>query len=1070
MVGLMSVLALIVLLMAPADVGAADPPPRVGFAEEFDTFEGWEPRRNWPHGEPFERVEVKDGVTTLTTHCGALNHRMLREDWPEWPKKPYPGFVTVTKTYEGEVDFDRYHYLVVRMPKKGTFVQLGVSGVWTKVCYTAGLHAQDLKPLGLTGRKQMRLSLTFLNTSGLVAFDYIRLASELTPEERAALIPEGLDLPKEGLTGHPYHRLEALNRRADGPTREGLNEWVVFRDVSTGAVLWKMTAMPSDEHGTTFNGDGSAFLVRGRHPQGLDIFRFATREYVHWEEGLTNPAPRFSSTEPSKLLYFENEWLRAKSRGHRKHSAILRDIVTGEREEIASFETEASWVVNEFSAPADTPKMLFGHRETPLTFLIDPTVDDPDRRVTRIELPTRLKGVNLLREGTLIRWHNCYTYQSWQMDLATGQVRLAHSPQAGGHSAGGENFIVGPYGAQMKIVFPRDLEPVDESTADQIRVFGNYRKPLQTDYGGLTDDEKWVRTNGVRGDVAGQHLLISTEDPGTVLHVVFYNTSRNDWVTNTYSAASPDHTKLAYVSDMLGNGDVYFALTRLPDPPRQLTVTRTAGGNLLRWGPPGRGKEIATYAIYRSRSSGQAYDLVTTTDQTTFTDSAGTADSFYLVAAREHSRLEGHFSQEASAEAGGTRRLHFEGESGTLEIPMRQVFDGHCSGYRYVRVTPETEEESVGSVRWQLPEGLGGGPWWLWGRVRARRAAGAFTVQAGEAKAGLPVEGDEWHWKRSGPVSALRGADTLALTADATGLSLDKAILTDDPEYVPVGLDDRKATPPPQPSGLRVARATPTRIDLTWDASESADVAYYSVYVGEFEEFEPGNETVLCAIEEVGDPTIEPRASDVGLKPRATQHYKVIAHDWRGNASPAASLTAQTAAAEPVLVVLEAEQAQLEAGLAVTEVEGATAVLLPVEAAEAEPETVRWATFTFSVPAGEYLLWARYAPGNTSQLSVECRLDDAPLGRWRMRAPYRPLSRALTTGSAERLWFADKVRWGHRADVLKLSAGEHRLKVAFDPSLGEQGHWLDTFYLTNDFSFRPDGWDPRIDFHKTKRR
>ena len=54
--------------------------------------------------------------------------------------------------------------------------------------------------------------------------------------------------------------------------------------------------------------------------------------------------------------------------------------------------------------------------------------------------------------------------------------------------------------------------------------------------------------------------------------------------------------------------------------------------------------------------------------------------------------------------------------------------------------------------------------------------------------------------------------------------------------------------------------------------------------------------------------------------------------------------------------------------------------------------------------------------------------------------------------------------------MLKLSAGEHRLKVAFDPSLGEQGHWLDTFYLTNDFSFRPDGWDPRIDFHKTKRR
>jgi hypothetical protein len=61
------------------------------------------------------------------------------------------------------------------------------------------------------------------------------------------------------------------------------------------------------------------------------------------------------------------------------------------------------------------------------------------------------------------------------------------------------------------------------------------------------------------------------------------------------------------------------------------------------------------------------------------------------------------------------------------------------------------------------------------------------------------------------------------------------------------------------------------------------------------------------------------------------------------------------------------------------------------------------------------------------------------------------------------------VRWGLTDDVLRLQAGGHTLRIAFDPSLKQEGHWLEKLFLTNDFSFRPEGWDPRADFAKRRR-
>src|SRR4029077_7816014 len=59
--------------------------------------------------------------------------------------------------------------------------------------------------------------------------------------------------------------------------------------------------------------------------------------------------------------------------------------------------------------------------------------------------------------------------------------------------------------------------------------------------------------------------------------------------------SSPDGTKLAYNSTMLGDCDAYVAIQKLPDPPRN--VRRQ--GRILTWDPPEHAKELAGYGMYR---------------------------------------------------------------------------------------------------------------------------------------------------------------------------------------------------------------------------------------------------------------------------------------------------------------------------------------------------------------------------------------------------------------------------------------------------------------------------------------
>ena len=100
---------IVVLSLVGAWAFAQEELPRVGFEENFDTADGWQVA----NGPALKSITVKDCTVRFETVCGALNARMKRDDWPEWPKKPFASWTSIKKEYGTEVDLDTYRYLVV---------------------------------------------------------------------------------------------------------------------------------------------------------------------------------------------------------------------------------------------------------------------------------------------------------------------------------------------------------------------------------------------------------------------------------------------------------------------------------------------------------------------------------------------------------------------------------------------------------------------------------------------------------------------------------------------------------------------------------------------------------------------------------------------------------------------------------------------------------------------------------------------------------------------------------------------------------------------------------------------
>ena len=743
--------------------------------------------------------------------------------------------------------------------QKGSSSYFDINGFTTKLGYTTGITAIDLADYddpSIHGTRNVNFGIDMQDNHTHLTLDDLKFVSVLTGEEKARFIGGGLKVRDENLIPRPYHGLEALKVRENIPlpNPEG-EEMAVFRDDATGAVTTRLTDTPGDDYfgeGGIWSADGSALkFISSRKNGGIPIYLpgegkvIAGPEGANWRMWSPDDPDVIYLMKRKDMTFYVSSW----NRKNREEKAIAHFTVP----EVGSYV--------EFKRFTPLGNIIVGFRETPHLYIID--VHHNEARY--IKLPTRLKDVEVTDNEDVVDWAVCYTYERPWQNLKTGEHGLMPSFSAG-HASWGKNGMVANFGGHLNVFVPGDIGRT-YTPGDLIKVWANWENDIVTDYGNLTVDNQYVFTNGTRGDVNHQHLMIPSSDPGAVMRVARYFT-KFSWTSTTYSRPSPDYTKLIYNENDIGNTELYMVYVRRPDPPLNVNLT----GNTLSWTRPERSLEIAGYNIYGSNNSGRGFTRINTEYISGNTYTVDQNWKYYAVSSLEHSGLESEFSDEVSTNGG--RSFYFEAEDMMLTPPARHFFDGYCNNFQCVRINAESDQEKSQPGEVNIPSGgLESGAYNIWARVKGQGSwsAGSEPVN---------ISGEEWTWVKLGRYSAGNSSDKLVISSSDDDLRLDLVLLTKD-DFTPEAPYPCDSNPPAKVSDLK-AIASGKQVRLSWRANNDLDLHHYSVYCGDTPDFICDNTTIIRSVLKTGITDVLPAS------PRG-KYYKVVAYDNRWNTSiPAA--------------------------------------------------------------------------------------------------------------------------------------------------------------------------------------
>jgi len=425
----MHALTTLVLILCGAAAPAAD---RVGLREACDTADSWivgaNPRS--PGGQAPKSMVSKDGMLVIDTVRGSLSGDFSRVHKMFNMEVGHSG-TYLNKMYD-PVDLDRYHYLVVRLHSNQTFAALSVNGKTTKVLYTTGLHAQDLRELGLQGVQPLWIQIFLNNTTGRFVLDELLLVSDVTPEERNGLIPQGFEVRSQGLKCHPYQSLEALLDRGRAPLvelrksnelagGEGQAEWTVFRDQATGAPVTRLTRYPGAEYSAEFSANGRYIRCRSHyHPRlGENLYDLRTHTMGYLPEGTHFFDPRDGNS--SILIGVEHE--RNGTGG--RITAQRCDLATGRLTPIVDQHVDPlpQGGMENAAFGRHSSRFVIGFREDNVVFVFNPEATGP-QRMRQVKLPYPIKGLGIADHDRAIVFAACYTFQAVRYDLESGKELL----------------------------------------------------------------------------------------------------------------------------------------------------------------------------------------------------------------------------------------------------------------------------------------------------------------------------------------------------------------------------------------------------------------------------------------------------------------------------------------------------------------------------------------------------------------------------------------------------------------------------------------------------------------------
>jgi hypothetical protein len=1072
-------LAMGLLLPASAlrvSAGDAGDLPRIGFEEPFDTADGWKVTGKTPLRSP---LEAKDGTVKFWGHRVAFDNGAanLIKKYPEFNESNlFNEGTRLKKEYDTSIDFETYRYIVVKLDERANGVELTVCDAELPVPYTTGVCAYDLKQpdkswLWKGGKKKLTIGLGLGGTGGWVTFDYIRFVKELTEEEKKGLIPAPIEYKKEKLEAHPYHRLEAMNARA-GRTRraECEGQLLTYTDTLSGGEIWKVTDQPGDQnYGIDVQAGRTAWTAEGRYLQiygGRGGRNFWDAGGGKWRdilptENYPHPAPKYgygweSRTHPGVAYGYNTKWNRSSPKKPICDFVFFRfDRNSGKEEQLGVYTYEHDEKHPGWDRRAHTfgmgDKFVLSLAATFYCVILDPDNADPGKRIQPLELPVRPKGtVSLVDNDTALCCGNSYTYEAVKIDLATRTMRVWPTSYGGSH--GGSPLW---YYAGMVL---KEKNITDRwRPGDGLKVIVNYKEPLSTDYGSSFDDRWWKVCGADHYSAApgtegrNQHMLIDHEDCATIMRLNGFNLSKNAWPTRPYSYASPDAgTKIAYCSDQLGDGDAHYVVARRPDPPRKILVKKKEDGKIsLSWQTPEHSAETAGYVVYGAGKDNLFRPLHTELlKETKWSGAAPEGVTRLMVAAREWSGLEGFPSPVLRLETdNGPDAIHLDVWLGEKSRTARVVF-GHGSfgtrSVRYWKATPSEDMPAV--VTWRglaIPTGK----------------VSVFAHQ------GPDSQSCDWEWKRLESGFKIDN-DSLAVEVQP-GILLDKVVVTNDSDYTPKTFDDRFAAPP-SVTNAQAAVAEDGLVTVTWDKPGSIELSHVEVHSGAAEKLACDNTTAVGAV----TAPQEQKFLDWDLKPGSTACYTLVPVSVRGKRGAGVTVKAEIPKlAELACLAAGFEQAKPGAGLETVrrKKEDFHAPKPVKENEKPEPNTFVSIDFPIEAPVdGQYSVWARYCPGYTERRDVSVLLDGEQAGVWRVRAPYRDMD--FASSGPPRI-FSDrlilKLDKQPERETLALKKGGHVIRLLLDPAApGGQVHAVRGIWLSNDPSFRPEGYNPRADFKK----
>jgi len=366
------------------------------------------------------------------------------------------------------------------------------------------------------------------------------------------------------------------------------------------------------------------------------------------------------------------------------------------------------------------------------------------------------------------------------------------------------------------------------------------------------------------------------------------NLSRNtDWKGNPTETLdrpnmSPDGTKLLFNSNVFGETEVYMVVAKKPDPPKDVTASWGSNGARIEWQAPTYHQEIAGYHVYRSNTSGHEFVQITQTPVTStdYTDkNAPTGKAlFYAVRSVEHSKLESELSAEAgvssksSTLAQAPLRLYVEAEDAlqaTLDAPapdgLWRNIDGLASNNHFIW---QRRNDIAGNVTTEvsIPRAAN---YYVFARVKAVKDASTGNLYSNEIKlsvAGLEINRasiTDWRWVRStSSVSLAAGKQSITISSDTRGSSLDALYLSTDKDFNPEG-----RVLAPQPQALEISGSMsggyPT---LNWTQSDNPRFYYYNLYASDSANFEIDQSNLVASPD---------RTSYLDWQALAGQYYRV---------------------------------------------------------------------------------------------------------------------------------------------------------------------------------------------------